>query len=467
MKLLIVDDEQAICWALKELGEALGHATRTASSAEEAIEVAAEFQPEVIVLDVRLPGMDGLTAMRHLREHVGAAPIIVVTAHGDLETAVEAVRQGAFEYVVKPFDLERARTVIERAARTVKHAAVEVTSESGGDARGQLIGKTPVMQEAFRRIALVAHSDACVLISGESGTGKEVAASVIHQHSRRSSGRFVAVNVAALGPALAESELFGHVRGSFTGAHEDRIGLLQEAHGGTLFLDEVADIPLSTQAKLLRVLEQREVVPVGSNQPVRIDFRMISATHRDLSRLVEEGKFRHDLYFRICAFEIALPPLRDRRDDIPLLASHFVQRLCGDNAPRIADEAMQTLRQRPWYGNVRELRNAIEHALVLAREGIIMPEHLPAAAPPEMAGVGDAQSAEAQLAELIRRWTRHRLQSGEHEGALHQQLLAMMEKPLFEAALEHFRGQFATAARALGIHRTTLKKKVEEESEPP
>ncbi len=463
MKLLIVDDEQAICWALKQLGDELGHDTQTASSAEEAIRVAADFLPDVIVLDVRLPGMDGLTAMRHLREHVGAAPMIVITAHGDLETAVDAVRQGAFEYVVKPFDLARAKAVIERAARTVQHAATESTPDDAGHVQGKLIGKTPIMQEAFRRIALVAASDACVLISGESGAGKEVAARVIHDHSRRAAGRFVPVNVAALSPALAESELFGHVRGAFTGASDDRAGLLQEAHGGTLFLDEVADIPLSVQAKLLRVLEQREVYPVGSNGAVPTDFRMISATHRNLQRLVEEGKFRHDLYFRLCAFEINLPPLRERRGDIPLLVNHFVRMLAAEGTtPRVSSEAMQVLSQCPWYGNVRELRNAVEHALVLAREGIVMPDHLPAPAPPELAGGGDARSLKEQLTQLVRRWSQQQLAAGGHDGTLHAELLALMEKPLFAAALEHHHGQFAAAARTLGIHRTTLKKKVEE-----
>ena len=468
MKLLVVDDEQSICWALEELGRELGHDVYAASSAEQALQVAAEKSPDVVIIDVRLPKMDGLTAMRHLRQEIGPAPIIVITAHGDLDTAVEAVRLGAFEYIVKPFNLVRAREVVERAARTVQHASEEATSQTQSASGGKLVGKTPVMQEVFRRIALVAASDACALISGESGTGKEVAARVIHENSARSEGRFMAVNVAALNPTLAESELFGHVRGAFTGAQNDRAGLLAEAHGGTLFLDEVADIPLATQAKLLRVLEQREVFPVGSTEGKRVDFRMVSATHRNLPRLIEEGQFRHDLYFRLCAFEVHLPPLRDRQDDIPLLVHHFLQELFKKesasiaNSPVVSSEAMELLRKRPWYGNVRELRNAIEHALVLARDGMIMPEHLPASAPPELAGVESSQSLDEQLQEIINRWSKQRLAADENDGEIYQELITLMEKPLFRAAMEHYQGQYATAARALGIHRTTLKKKHDE-----
>jgi two-component system nitrogen regulation response regulator GlnG len=461
MNLLIVDDEQAICWGLKQLGEELGHRVRTAASAEEALRLAAADPPEAVVLDVRLPGMDGLTAMRHLREHIGARPIIVITAHGDLQTAVQAVQQGAFEYIVKPFDLAKAQAVLERAAMSV--AEVKTPPSPTVTPAGQLVGKTPIMQEAFRRIALVSASDACVLITGESGTGKELAARAIHQHSRRAKGPFVPVNVAALSETLAESELFGHVRGAFTGASDSRVGLLQQAHGGTLFLDEVADIPLATQAKLLRVLEQRELLPVGSSQPVKTDFRMLSATHQDLQKLVEAGKFRHDLYFRLCAFEIYMPPLRQRSDDIPLLVEHFLQNLAGGGTPRLSREAMSELRRRPWYGNVRELRNAVEHALVLARDGVVTPDHLPPPVPAQLVG-GEGASApiEDRLSDLVRTWAERHLAAGKFEGTLHEQLLSIIEQPLFEAALAQHHGQYSAAARSLGIHRTTLKKKVDE-----
>jgi two-component system nitrogen regulation response regulator GlnG len=239
--------------------------------------------------------------------------------------------------------------------------------------------------------------------------------------------------------------------------------LLQQASGGTLFLDEVADIPLATQAKLLRVLEQRELLPVGSSQPVQTDFRMLSATHQDLQKLVEAGKFRHDLYFRLCAFEIYMPPLRQRSDDIPLLAEHFLSALSGGHAPRLSPAALDELRRRPWYGNVRELRNAVEHALVLARDGVITPEHLPSPVPAQLVtGEGSAAPLEDRLQQLVRTWAERHLAEGKYDGTLHEQLLSIIEQPLFEAALAQHHGQYSAAARALGIHRTTLKKKVDD-----
>jgi two-component system nitrogen regulation response regulator GlnG len=281
------------------------------------------------------------------------------------------------------------------------------------DADG-IIGRTSVMQEVFKRIAMVAPSNACVLLGGESGTGKELVARAIHRYSRRSKGPFVAVNIAALSPTLAESELFGHVRGAFTGADQPRNGLLVEANGGTLFLDEVADIPLAVQVKLLRAMEQGEVMPVGSGRTVRTDFRLITATHQDLGAKTRTGAFRHDLFYRLATFQIELPPLRERRDDVPRLVDYFVQRLVEGGSVRVSHEALEVLQAREWNGNVRELRGALEHALVLAREGVILPEHLPPALPPhrEIARAVEAAASESsmgeQLRKMIRRWTEQR-----------------------------------------------------------
>ncbi|WP_231953970.1 sigma-54-dependent transcriptional regulator [Pirellulimonas nuda] len=319
--ILVVDDEQSICWGLEKLGQSLGHEVRVAPSAERGLALAAESPPDLLALDVRLPGMDGLTAMGRFREIIGDVPIIVMTAFGDLQTAVRAVGSGAQEYVLKPFDLHEIRSAFERALRVAPLAAAR--PEPGLDESEPtdgMVGRSPVMHAMFKRIALAAASRANVLLSGESGVGKELAAQAIHRHSPRRDGPFVAVNVAALNPTLAESELFGHVDGAFTGASRTRQGLLARADGGTLFLDEVADIPLDLQVKLLRAIELGEATPVGSDRPVKADFRVVSATHQDLAGCVRAGAFRHDLYFRICAFEICLPALRDRIDDIPLLA---------------------------------------------------------------------------------------------------------------------------------------------------
>lgn len=462
-KLLVVDDEEAICWGLTRLGESIGHEVTTASSAEQAFVAAERERPDVIILDVRLPGMDGLTAIEHLQKRVGQVPIIVITAYGDLRTAVEAVRNGAFEYIVKPFDLDHVQRAVTRALE------IKLPSGSGRiavDYVGGLCGKTPVMQEVFKRIALAAASDASVLLAGESGTGKELAARAIHKYSPRASGAFVAVNVAALSETLAESELFGHVRGAFTGAEQARAGLLVQADGGTLFLDEVADIPLPSQVKLLRALEHGEVVPVGSNVPVKTNFRVISASHQNLLDKVQAGTFRHDLYFRLCAFQIEMPALRERREDIAELAEHFLDQLCrGPSAvrPRMSREILEELEQRPWYGNVRELRNALEHAVILARGGVLMPDHLPApVAATAITPGGATGTLDEQITALITEWAKAHAADPAKASQLYDQLLQLIEPPVLRAALESSSGQVATAARKLGLHRITLRKKLDQ-----
>jgi DNA-binding NtrC family response regulator len=457
--ILIVDDEPSICWGLSKLVESMGHTAAAAPSAEQAFSAVQKQPPDVVFLDVRLPGMDGLTAMDHFQQQLGAVAIIVMTAYGELATAVEAVRKGAFEYLVKPFDLSVAQRTIERAlARPIASPAKsESSAELPPDQR--LIGSSPAIQEVFKRIAVVAPTDACVHLRGESGTGKELAARAIHRYSRRSAGPFVAVNIASLSPTLAESELFGHVRGAFTGADQSRKGLLEQANGGTLFFDEVADIPMTTQVKLLRVLEYGEVLPVGAGQPVRSDFRVISATHQDLHQRVVEGTFRHDLYFRLITFEIDLPPLRRRPEDVAELAEHFIGMLTArNNSPRapLAPETLSALRERPWYGNVRELRNALEHALILARGGVPLPEHLPPPTPP---GSDALRTREALLDRLIRGWALDEMERTPF-GDLYARLLEIIEPPLLETVLQRNGGQFLAAAKRLGLHRVTLKRKV-------
>jgi two-component system nitrogen regulation response regulator GlnG len=461
--LLVVDDEQSICWGLSQLAAALGHSVATAASAEEGFELAKAKRPDLIVLDVRLPGMDGLTAMHRFHEMLGQTPIIVVTAYGELDTAVAAVRNGAFDYLTKPFDLKVVERAIERALRVPARRAEPAPPQAGKDSSGQIVGASPAMQEVFKRIALVAPSDACVHLRGESGAGKELVARAIHRYSRRADGPFVAVNVASLNPSLAESELFGHVRGAFTGADQPRKGLLEQADGGTIFLDEVADIPLATQVKLLRTLEHGEVLPVGAQQPVQSDFRIISATHQRLSQRVAEGAFRHDLYFRLVTFEIELPPLRQRRSDIGVLAQHFADILAAKNGwpgGPISAEVRSVLESRPWYGNVRELRNAIEHALVLARGGAIAPEHLPPPTPPS---ITTDSIREETIAKMVRQWTELQLAGAEQQAAdLYERLLAIVEPPLLETVLRHHGGQRVAAAQQLGLHRATLRKKMQQ-----
>jgi len=459
--LLIVDDEDGICWGFTKLAREMGHGASSAASAEEGLSLAEKNPPDVVVMDVRLPGMDGLEAMRHFRKKLGPVPIIVITAYGELPTAVKAVRNGAFDYLTKPFDLAVAQRSIERALRAPP-ASPEKVSAPPAPGDEQMVGKSSAIQEVFKRIALVAASDACVHLRGESGTGKELAARAIHRYGRRASGAFVAINLAALNPTLAESELFGHMRGAFTGAEQSRKGLLEQADGGTIFLDEVADIPLSLQVKLLRALEHREVLPVGASQTVPSDFRILSATHQNLPQRVAQGTFRHDLYFRLVTFEIEILPLRRRREDILPLTEHFLRLLAaqgGRPVPSISKEAMQELERLPWYGNVRELRNAIEHAMVLARSDTITVDHLP---PPMVASLVSDAIHEDALAELIRQWAETRLHDPQPTGDLYEDLLRIVEPSFLQTVMQHYHGQCATAARHLGLHRTTLRKKLDQ-----
>jgi two-component system nitrogen regulation response regulator GlnG len=393
--------------------------------------------------------------MKLFRQALGDAPIIVITAFGDLATAVKAVEQGAFEYVLKPFDLHEIRAAVERALRAKPAPPKHLTEAPDG-----MLGRSATMQAVFKRIALAAASDAEVLLSGESGVGKELAAHAIHRHSARRDGPFVAVNIAALSPSLAEAELFGHVAGAFTGAHQARKGLLSQADGGTLFIDEVADIPLPIQVKLLRALDQSEVLPVGADAPVGTQFRVVSASHRNLHELVETGAFRHDLLYRLCTFEITLPPLRERGGDVRLLANYFAEQF-GHGVATLAEETLVDLESRPWFGNVRELRNAVEHALVLARSGAVMPSHLPPPLPGRREQRG-AFSEDGALTTAAAKLANELLGDTRLAGEVYDRYLQEIERPLLASAMSRSGNQCAPAARVLGLHRTTLKRKLDQ-----
>ena len=451
--LLIVDDEEVISWALRKALERAGHKVATTASAEGAFELAAAQPFDAVILDVRLPGLDGLSALSRLRELTKQAPIIIVTAHGNLSTAVKAVEGGAFEYLPKPFDLSTALDAVSRALKSRQPTEI---AKPILDVDDEIVGRSLPMQNVFKRIALVAGHDACVLITGESGTGKELVARALHRHSTRAAKPFLPVHVAALNPNLVESELFGHLKGAFTGAGTAKPGLLALADGGTVFLDELADIPLPVQAKLLRVLEHQEVLPVGGSQPVRIDVRILSATHQNLAGAVRSGDFRHDLFFRLNVFEIHLPALRDRVDDIPLLAEHFLSRI-GSPHLTLARETEEFLKARRWAGNVRELRNAFEHAAILARGGILLPKHFP-----DVPATSGAQGHVERIAALVAEWTRDRCEKlqPEEPGKMYDELLAIVEPALIDEVLRVLNGNRLAAARWLGIARATLRKTI-------
>jgi len=451
--ILIVDDEVAVCWSLRRAFEREGHYVEVAASAEAGLEIAQRIVPNIIILDIRLPGMDGLTALSQFQTLAPQAGIIIITAHGNLSTAVRAVEGGAFDYLAKPFDLSTVMEVVRRALHRGRESEPAPTS-SAPDNSEEIIGHAPVMQAIFKRIALVAPHDACVMITGESGTGKELVARAIHRHSARRAQPFLPVHVAALNPSLVESELFGHVKGAFTGANQARPGLLALAHGGTVFLDELADIPLPVQAKLLRVLERQEILPVGGNVSQSIDVRILSATHADLISAVGTGTFREDLYFRLNVFGLRLPALRERLDDISILTSHFLKRFDPRLLP-ISQEVIHYLQNQPWRGNVRELRNACEHAAIIARGNPLLPEHFP---PP--IGGNSSNINRDHLAELVREWVRSRIElpDGVEPTNLYEQFLDDVEPALLDEVLKCLNGNRLAASRRLGLARATLRK---------
>lgn len=468
-RVLIIDDEEAICWGLRRVLEKEGHFVDTASSAEQGFKLAKAERPDVIILDVRLPGIDGLSASELFRQRLEGqrangqrlddVPIIIMTAFGDLPTAVSAFQKGVFEYLTKPFDLQQMVSVVHRALRRpTKASAVPLTALNAAGEAEELLGQSPAMQEVFKRIALVAPTDASVLITGESGTGKELVARAIHRHSLQAKEPFLPVNLAALSGTLIESELFGHTRGAFTGAEAARQGVLELAHNGTVLFDEAADIPPHVQVKLLRVLEQHEVTPVGDARARPARFRVLTATNRDLRKECAEGNFREDLYYRMAVFEIALPALRERPEDIPVLAERFAQRVQqrSKQSVRILPETVAELQRRAWPGNVRELRNAIEHGALIARGSAIAPEHLPA---PTMRLETGSSNWSTQFDQGIRDWTTEQLASGQTQ-LLYERFLELVEPPLLQAVLEHQHGNKAAAAELLGIHRATLRKKL-------
>jgi two-component system response regulator AtoC len=450
-KVLVVDDEESITWIFRKLVESLGHAFLSAATGEKGVEAARDEQPELIFMDVKLPGMDGLTALEEIRRVAPRAKYVVMTAHGTLDTAVRAMKLGAVEYLAKPLDLDHARALIQGAIKGAGLSReVEALRKAGG--LSGIVGKTGAMQEVFKKIAAVAGSDASVLLIGESGTGKELLARAVHYNSVRANGPFEAINCASIPETLLESELFGHEKGSFTGAIRQKAGKFEVATGGTVFLDEVGEITLGAQVKLLRFLEERRFERVGGTDPVAVDVRIVSATNQNLEGRVREGRFREDLYFRLNVMRIDVPPLRARREDIPLLVAHFLDlaRSAG-----VTTEALEVLKNHTWPGNVRELRNAIEHGAVVARGTPIRTEHLPdTVTSPRPMGESDL---EARVRELV-----EQLMAQGSSGELYHHVESRWEKALLRRALEQTGGNQVKAAELLGINRMTLRKKMEQ-----
>jgi two-component system nitrogen regulation response regulator GlnG len=461
-RILVADDEPAMRWLLERLLRQAGHAVTVVEDGPAALEAAASPEPfDVAFLDIRMPGLDGLEVLSRLRAASPDTAVIVMTAHGSVRAAVEAMQRGAYDYLAKPFDNDEALLLVARAVEA-KALAREVVELRTGIQEvwefGALVGKSARMQEVYKTIGRIASTDVTVLLLGESGTGKEVVARAIHHYSRRAGKPFVAVSCAAIPATLLEAELFGHERGAFTDAHQRRLGKFELAHGGTIYLDEVGDLGPELQPKLLRVLQEREVERIGGGEPVRVDVRVVAATNRDLEALIREGRFREDLYYRLNVVPVTLPALRERGEDVPFLVDHFLTKYAGELGERaLSAEALDRLSGYGWPGNVRELENVIQHAMVMATGGVILPEHLPIAA-----GTGAPVVRAGTLEQLIQEKLEECVRGlGTRPSAnLYELLLSLVERPLFRAVLRETGGNQLRAAALLGINRNTLRKKL-------
>src|SRR3989475_2056301 len=402
-RILIADDEDSLRWVLEKGLRQAGYEVTGAKDGAAAIRAVEAEAFDLVFLDVRMPGMDGLAALGKMRERRPDACVGVMTAHGTMETAIQAMQRGAYDYLTKPFDLDEVLLLAQRALEAGR-LTQEVTRLKTGmqEVRefSALIGRHPRMQDVYKTIGRIAGTDVSVLLRGESGTGKELVARAIHHYSRRAGRPFVAVSAAAIPSTLLESEMFGHERGAFTDAKDRRLGKFELAHGGTLYLDEIGDMPVDLQTKLLRALQERTIERVGGHESIAIDVRVLAATNRDLEALMKEGRFREDLYYRLNVVTVNLPPLRERRRDIPLLVEHFLAKHVGELGERgVAPEALDRLVGYDWPGNVRELENVVQRAMVMATAGVILPEHLPIGPVSAAASV----AVDATLEEIIER----------------------------------------------------------------
>jgi two-component system, NtrC family, nitrogen regulation response regulator GlnG len=463
-RVLVADDEASIRFVVRETLEAAGHEVVEASSGEAALQALSAQPFDIAFFDIRMPGPSGLELLEQVKALGSDVAVVIITAQNTFENAVEAMKRGALDYLVKPFGMDAVQALVAKVlhTRALERELRSLRREVGRRAvpGDRLVGRSRALLEVFKTIGRVASSDVAVLVTGESGTGKELVARAIHQASARAEQPFIAVNAAAIPRELLESELFGHERGSFTGAIDSRPGRFREARGGTLFLDEIGDMPLELQAKLLRVLQSGEVTSVGGRRPEHVDVRIIAATHRDLDVAVRENRFREDLLYRLRVVPIEIPPLRERPDDIAALAQHFVARYAEElsTGPHIlSPDGQERLLGHSWPGNVRELENAIKRALVLSSGEILTPDSFAFLTAP--VGAGEAPQR-ADLEDLVVREVDAALGAGTEN--LHEALLHRIERPLLERVLAHTGGNQLRAASLLGINRNTLRKKLTE-----
>jgi len=451
----IIDDDRSIRWVLEKALLRENIPCMTFNAASEALRELERSQPSAVLSDIRMPGVSGLELLQQLKERLPKVPVIIMTAYSDLDSAVAAFQGGAFEYLPKPFDVDQA---VELVRRALSESASRDAPETNDLPVPEILGQAPAMQEVFRAIGRLAQSHTTVLINGESGTGKELVAYALHRHSPRAAGPFIALNTAAIPKDLLESELFGHERGAFTGAAAQRRGRFEQADGGTLFLDEIGDMPTELQTRLLRVLSDGQFYRVGGHSPIKVNVRVIAATHQDLEVRVREGLFREDLFHRLNVIRLRLPALRERTEDIPLLARHFMQksaRELGMETKALSDAAMKVLASLPWSGNVRQLENVSHYLTVMAPGQVVEVSDLPSDLMQ-----GEPIQASGDWLQSLALEAGARLARG--EAAILDELTQAYEKTLIEVALRHTGGRRIEAANLLGWGRNTLTRKIHE-----
>ncbi len=457
-KILLIEDDPGTASALQKVLQTEGYGVEVADRGDEGLVRAKSVPFDLVLTDLRLPGLDGMELAAQLRSAKPKLPIIMITAHGTTDTAIEATKIGAYEYLIKPFEADDLLDVVAAAVNHSRLMSEPVEMGEARSARFAIIGRSRVMQNIYKEIGRVAATPATVLIRGATGTGKELIARAIYQHSDRSGEPFIAVNCAAIPETLLESELFGHERGSFTGAQARRIGRFEQAHGGTIFLDEIGDLNANTQSKLLRVLQERCIQRLGGDATIPVDVRVLAATHRDLETAIREREFREDLYYRLSVVTLHLPALSERAEDIPDLVRFFIRRYAGEvgvEAPSIQTEAVSFLQSQPWPGNVRELENVVRQALLLARPFAISLEHvrqvMAKAHKPQAAA---SQSHATYIADLLAR-----VQRGEEQNA-YEKMITDLEPELYAQAIRLAQGNQAKAARWLGVTRLKMREKL-------
>ena len=457
----VIDDDRSIRWVLERALEQAGMTTMTFDNGDAMLQRLSREQPDVIISDIRMPGIDGIALLERVHHDLPKLPVIIMTAHSDLESAVSSYQSGAFDYLPKPFDVDDAMAMVRRAVTHAREQKSDHVPEEVGPT--EIIGQAPAMQEVFRAIGRLSHSNVTVLINGESGSGKELVARALHRHSPRAATTFIALNMAAIPKDLVEAELFGHEKGAFTGAAQQRVGRFEQADGGTLFLDEIGDMPPDTQTRLLRVLADGEFYRVGGHSPVRVDVRIIAATHQNLERLVEQGSFREDLYHRLNVIRIHLPRLSERREDIPLLARHFLKEAAaelGGETKVLRPEAEQYLAGLPWPGNVRQLENTCRWLTVMASGREVYVDDLP----PELRAIESAGTSTSDWETALARWAHEelaRILPGSGTPLL-DTAIPRFERIVIEAALARSGGRRRDASVLLGWGRNTLTRKMKE-----